>query len=53
MMVGTEFYNLEDEIAINEVYVCLSRPIQQLVILGQLDQLDDRFLHLLKPFIQP
>ena len=53
MMVGTECYDLKDAIAINEVYVCLSRPIQQLVILGQLDQLDDRFLQLLKPFIQP
>ena len=53
MMVGAECYDLKDAIAINEVYVCLSRPIQQLVILGQLDQLDGRFLQLLKPFIQP
>lgn len=50
MMVGIERYNLNDVIAINEVYVCLSRPTQKLVILGQLDQLDERFAQLLSHF---
>lgn len=52
MMVGAESYDLDDVIATNEVYVCLSRPTQQLVVLGKFDQLDDRFFQLLKPFIQ-
>ena len=30
MMVEVERYDLNDVMAINEVYVCLSRPIQQL-----------------------
>lgn len=53
IVVGVERYDLTDVIGINELYVCLSRPIQQLVILGQLDQLDQRFAQLLSRFDQP
>lgn len=53
IVVGVERYDLNNVIAINELYVCLSRPIQQLVILGQLDEVDQRFAQLISYFDPP